>query len=362
MRTAVDQTLESATTQEASEGRGVAVSVIIPARNEEQFLAECLDSLCRLEYPRESFEVILVDNGSTDRTLEIAERFKSSLDLRILQKAGVPISALRNLGAAAARGEVFAFLDADCRVPLSWLRDATALLRTQGAGVIGAEPLLPENVTWVSRAWLGRRPVEKRGEVSYVGTANFIVSRENFVRVGGFDESLETNEDCEFCHRIRAAGLSVLAFPQIAIVHLRVPRTLADFYRKQKWHGTHVFNVFLREISALANARAVFFALYTLTCLIGIVAGGFFALATHRVGLLALAFAAILLPPVLLAAQAAMVRKSWADWGPLAVLYLTYGFARAVCILNIRVWLAATRPAPVTGVARSSTRTQTPTP
>lgn len=359
MTTALDQTQESVA---RPGGRRIAFSVIIPARNEEQFLAECLESLCRLDFPAESFEVILVDNGSTDRTLEIAAQFKSSLGLRILQKAGVPISALRNLGAAAARGEVFAFLDADCRVPPSWLRDATALLHTPGAGVIGAEPLLPENVTWISRAWLGRRPVEKRGEVTYVGTANFIVSRENFLRVGGFDESLETNEDCEFCHRIRAAGLSVLAFPQIAIVHLRVPRTLADFYRKQKWHGTHVFKVFLREISALANARAVFFALYTLLCLMGIVAGGLFALTTHRVGLLAAAVVAMLLPSVLLAAQAAMARKSWADWGPLTLLYLTYGFARAVCILNARAWLTAARTAPGVSEARGSARAQNPAP
>ena len=344
------------------ERREIAVSVIIPARNEEQFLSECLESLCRLDFPRESLEVILVDNGSTDRTLEIATEFKSSLDLRIVQKAGVPISALRNLGAAAARGDVFAFLDADCRVPRGWLGDATALLRTQGVGVIGAEPLLPENVTWVSRAWLGRRPVEKRGEVTYVGTANFIVRRENFLRVGGFDESLETNEDCEFCHRIRAAGLSVLAFPQIAIVHLRVPRTLADFYRKQKWHGTHVLKVFLREISALGNARAVFFALYTLLCLAGIVAGSIFALAVHRYGPLAAAVAAMLLPPVVLAAQAAVARKSWPDWAPLTLLYLTYGFARAVCILNVRAWLSGVRPAPGATGTRNSARAQTPAP
>ena len=358
MTTAVDQTSESAT---RPQGRGLSVSVIIPARNEAQFLAECLDSLCRLDFPCGSFEVILVDNGSADQTLAIAERFQSSLDLRILQKAGVPISALRNLGAAAARGAVFAFLDADCRVPSGWLRDATALLRTKGAGVIGAEPLLPENVTWVSRAWLGRRPAEKRGEVTYVGTANFIVSRENFRRVGGFDESLETNEDCEFCHRIREAGLSVLAFPQIAIVHLRVPRTLADFYRKQKWHGTHVFKVFLREIPALTNARAVFFALYTLLCLVGIVAGGIFALATHWFGLLAAAAAAMLLPPILLAAQAAPARKSWADWVPLTLLYLTYGFARALCLLNVRAWLSAVRPAPSARETRDSAA-QTPAP
>jgi glycosyltransferase involved in cell wall biosynthesis len=345
-----------------TESRGVVVSVIIPARNEEQFLSECLESLRHLDFPRENFEVILVDNGSTDQTLEIAEQFKSSLDMKIFQKSGVPISALRNLGAAGARGDVFAFLDADCRVLPSWLKDATALLGTQGAGVIGAEPLLPENVTWVSRAWLGRRPAEKRGEVTYVGTANFIVSRENFLRVGGFDESLETNEDCEFCHRIRLSGLTVLAFPQIAVVHLRVPRTLADFYRKQKWHGTHVFKVFLRDIAALANARAVFFALYTLLCLAGIVAGGIFALAAHQYGLLGAAIAAMLLPPVSLASQAATARKSWSNWAPLMLLYLTYGFARAVCILNVRAWLAALRPAAHAREVRDSARAQTPAP
>lgn len=361
--TVVDQISESAIQPKANVAPDrVGVSVIIPARNEERFLDQCLESLCRLDYPRQAFEVLVVDNGSSDRTLEIARRFSSLLNLQILQKAGVPISAVRNLGAAAARGEVFAFLDADCRVPLTWLTEATALLGTERVGVVGAEPLVPENTSWIPRAWLGRRPAARRGEVSSLGAANLVVRRENFFSVGGFDETLETNEDCEFCYRIRAAGLSVQESPQLAVVHLRVPRTLRDFYRKERWHGRHVFKVFLRELPGLANARAVFFALYTLAGLFGLVWGTALALIARRFGPIQVFMLATILPPLLLSARAAMAYKRWRYLFALFALYLTYGVARAICILDLRTWLTGAQPSHGTRAAADSVRAQTPTP
>ena len=99
----------------------VSVSIIIPALNEARMIGKCLDSLTQLDFPRDHFEVILVDNGSTDDTIKIARSFTDRLRLRILQKKGVRISGLRNLGAREAQGEVVAFLDADCLAPSNWL-------------------------------------------------------------------------------------------------------------------------------------------------------------------------------------------------------------------------------------------------
>src|ERR1039458_10266218 len=97
------------------------VSIIIPAFNEEQSIRQCLDSLVRMGSPRESFEVIVVDNGSTDRTPEVVRSYSGALDLTVLAKADAHVSALRNVGALHARGSTFAFLDADCTVPPGWL-------------------------------------------------------------------------------------------------------------------------------------------------------------------------------------------------------------------------------------------------
>ena len=334
----------------------VKVSVIIPARNEEKFLAQCLTSLTQLSYPRELLEVILVDNGSQDRTVEIAQQFASALPLRILQKPGVHISELRNLGAADATGDVFAFLDADCTVKEDWLSGVTSALRTETTGVVGAEMLMPADASWVSRIWFWRGR-EKRGEVGYVGTANLSVSREVFLRVGGYDGSLETNEDCEFCFRVHSAGFTILAIPAIAVVHLRVPVRLSDFYRKQRWHGTHTFRVFLRNLPSLANLRAVIFAIWTLAAIFGLIAGLGVAVAGWGAALLVGSVAAILLPPALLSAQGIKNGKPLKHLPAMLVLYLTYGIARALCLLDLKNWIGqgernanVTKPAGSTSV------------
>src|SRR4051812_298488 len=101
---AVDQSMGAVQDTPATLQAAVSISVIIPALNEEKMNGRCLESLAGLDFPGGGFEVLLVDNGSTDRTLEIAKSFQSRLNLRVMEKAGVRISALRNLGAREAHG------------------------------------------------------------------------------------------------------------------------------------------------------------------------------------------------------------------------------------------------------------------
>jgi len=75
----------------------VSISIIIPALNEERMIGRCLESLAKMAFARDRFEVLVVDNGSRDKTLAIAESFQDRLNFRTLQKANVRISALRNL-------------------------------------------------------------------------------------------------------------------------------------------------------------------------------------------------------------------------------------------------------------------------
>src|SRR5581483_5212063 len=97
-------------TARSAQARTMTVSIIIPALNEERMIGRCLASLVALDFAHEKFEVILVDNWSTDKTLEIARSFQDQINLRILQKTCVRISGLRNLGAQEANGEIVAFL------------------------------------------------------------------------------------------------------------------------------------------------------------------------------------------------------------------------------------------------------------
>ena len=93
------------------------ISVIVPAYNEDQNIGKCLESLSHQTLPRDSYEIIVVDGGSKDRTREIASEYADMVFIQTSKKVG----GARNDGAQKARGEILATTDADCIIPPDWL-------------------------------------------------------------------------------------------------------------------------------------------------------------------------------------------------------------------------------------------------
>jgi len=334
---ATEQAVSATSAAQSAPAPAVSISIIIPALNEEKMIGRCLESLTKLAFGHDRFEVLVVDNGSRDRTLAIAESFKDRLNLKVLQQAGVRISALRNLGARAAAGDIVVFLDADCLAPSDWLDRIFTLAHANGAGVLGAHYLLPEDSSWVGRTWHRYQEAPKSGEVSHVPAGDLIMRREDFLKLGGFEESIQTNEDYELCERARKAGMHVRAFPQIGVIHLGTAQSLRVFFRKQAWHGTHVIKVFFRDPLKSHNRKAVSFAAYTLLSLLTVVVGLGWALAWHGPWLLPeIGFAVLCLPPTALAIKHVLSSRRYSDFIPLFALYLTYGIARAKALLSIK--------------------------
>ena len=94
------------------------ISVVVPAYNEEQNIAICLESLCRQTLPRVQYEIIVVDGESKDRTREIAARYADMVFIQTSKKVG----GARNDGVKAAKGEIIATTDADCILPPHWIK------------------------------------------------------------------------------------------------------------------------------------------------------------------------------------------------------------------------------------------------
>lgn len=314
-----------------------AVSVVIPALNEEKTIGRCLEALCHMDCGAQDFEVILADNGSQDSTVEIARSYMGRLHLRIIQRPGVYISALRNAAAKLAEGTALAFLDADCVPPPTWIAGILSHLRAMPNAVIGAHYMIPRDSSWIANAWYGRDP-GKIGIVNYVPGGDLIVAREDFTALGGFDESIQTNEDAEFCRRARLRGLNVVAFQQLAVEHLGTPQTLSAFFRKQHWQGTHVFKIFLRERGS-QNARPVALAAYTIITFLAAIVGIVLRVTGQQYHLLTFSVVALIAAPVVIGTQMAVRRKRIADAAILALLTLVYAFARSLCLLDIRTWL-----------------------
>jgi glycosyltransferase involved in cell wall biosynthesis len=326
--------LEAMRSRVQSTGR-VVLSVVIPVFNEERFIGDCLRSLEQQSIGSDKFEVIVVDNGSADRTLQTVAEFGGRLHLQVLPGRIGNISSLRNQGASVAVGSFLAFLDADCFPNSTWLGDAMKLLRLGDGGVIGAFYTIPEASGWVAKAWYRDMPTLKHGSISYVPSGNLFVSRNLFLRLGGFDGTIQTSEDFEFCQRVKSAGYSVQGFPKLSVVHAGTPQTCAEFYRKQRWHGNGVRTAFVRDMLHRGFARTVALTAYTVVGLVIAVLSLPVAMVTHRFTLLLAAPILLVGCSMALAMRAAASRNKWLFIPHLTILYLLYSLARALSLIGL---------------------------
>ena len=213
------------------------VSVIVCSYNGGPTLASCLDSLGKLNYPK--YEVILVDDGSTDDTSYIAAQFPW---VRYIHQSNQGLSHARNTGAAAAKGEVFAYTDSDCMVDPDWLYYLIGTLVSGDYAGVGGPNVTPPAKSWiqacVAAAPGGPSHVLLTDVVAeHIPGCNMAFYRWAFEGVGGFDtEYRKAGDDVDFCWRIQQAGW-VVAFSPTAIVWHYRRFTLRAFLRQQDGYG-----------------------------------------------------------------------------------------------------------------------------
>jgi glycosyltransferase involved in cell wall biosynthesis len=209
-------------------------SIIIPAKNEGRNIGACLASIFSTDFDTQRYEVVVVDNGSEDRTSEIAKNYGAT----VYVKPGLTISGLRNFGASQAQGNILVFLDADCTVEKNWLEAAAPYLQMQDVAVFGSAPILPPDSTWVQRTWFTIREKKQTvEEVAWLESMNMFIPRHVFFTAGGFDETLITCEDYDLCTRIGRLG-RIVSDKRIRAVHHGEARTLIHFFKKERWRAT----------------------------------------------------------------------------------------------------------------------------
>ena len=117
------------------------ISIIIPTYNRPKQLATCLESLTKLDYPRDSFEVIVVDDGSKTQLESVVNPFSGQLDITLIRQINNGAASARNTGAKQAKGQFIAFTDDDCMPSADWLRAIAARFKNAPESLIGGRTI-----------------------------------------------------------------------------------------------------------------------------------------------------------------------------------------------------------------------------
>ncbi|MGE3999640.1 MAG: glycosyltransferase [Planctomycetaceae bacterium] len=229
------------------------VSVVICSYNGAKTLPACLQSLMNLDYP--DFEVILVDDGSTDRTPRIADEFPQIIYHR---QANLGLSAARNVGAWLSTGDVVAYTDDDCVADEHWLTYLVCALEDQGVEAIGGPNLTPEKEGWVaqcvavspgnpSHVMLDDRHAE------HVPGCNMAFRRKTLMAMGGFDPQFRVaGDDVDICWRFLDAGLPIGYAPGAMVWHHR-RSTISAYARQQRGYGRSESMIYFKHPQRCAN-------------------------------------------------------------------------------------------------------------
>lgn len=202
------------------------VSVIVPVRNGAEYILEALASVAN--QPWQPLELIVVDDGSTDRTAETVHTFASSADLpvRYVYQTNAGPASARNHGLCLAEGELIAFQDADDIWTAGRLALQAALLRQYPAAdfVLGKTRIFGADPGLVAAAG-GGPDSEPRW---FLGVQCGLYRRHVFDKVGGFDARLRYNEDIDWFRRASALDIANIAVPEVVLLHRRHPGNMTN--------------------------------------------------------------------------------------------------------------------------------------
>ncbi len=218
----------------------VFTSVIIPVYNDEQDLEQVLERLSDQTISTEHFEVIVIDNGSTDSSKEVAQKYPFVQLLEETKFLNSPYSC-RNRGIEVSKGEIIALLDASCKPVSDWLEQALKCFNKKGSDLVGGEVLFDfkEKVT-AAKIYDAINNIRMKDSIenrNIAKTANLFVKKTLFYKVGFFPEGIRSGGDVRWTRRATSKGFSLI-FCEKAVVY-KTARAFSELLKKQWRVGTY---------------------------------------------------------------------------------------------------------------------------
>ena len=230
------------------------VSVVVVTYNSEQTVEETLSSLAGQTYPTDSYELIVVDGGSTDDTAARGEKYDAAFHV----VEGGTIGACRNHGVDVATGEYIAFTDSDCAVPATWLDSHVERIESRGDDIEGRDDVTIAGVGGPNRPfptdpWFSKLVGSLQGTVFGSGGSpqSYAIGEVRLVRSVAacnvmydaaifdshrYDDAVNVGEDAEFHFRLSEAGYRFVFDPTIAVSH-HLSSTFGSYCKKSRSYG-----------------------------------------------------------------------------------------------------------------------------
>lgn len=221
------------------------VSVLVPVRNEEQFIAQTLEAILAQDYPG-PLQILVIDGMSNDQTPHIVQKIaEAHPQVELLENPACIVSAALNVGVANAKGEILLRVDGRSLLPPQYIVRCVSLLMDTGAANVGGMQVP------IATTYQGRAVAAAMDSPFGVGPARFRFGRRLqevdtvylgawprwvFEKVGAFDETQVRNQDYEFNYRLRMAGGTILFSPELKVAYAGRP-TIAKLWRQYFLYG-----------------------------------------------------------------------------------------------------------------------------
>ena len=221
------------------------VSVIVCTLNRKDFLKKCLNNLLNVNYPKSRYEIIIIDGGSIDGTIDMLK--KEFPQIRYIIETRPGVSYARNRGLENAKGDIIAFTDDDCIVTRNWLYELTSNFLPSNIGAVGGPVRFLQSIPrklFVKAALGGYDMGEKKQYVKFLITSNMAIRNEvaqkiKFdVKLGRRKRALFNNEDIDFCERISRMNYKLLYNPKAVVYHdINVERIKVQYILRRAFYA-----------------------------------------------------------------------------------------------------------------------------
>ncbi|MEK7188860.1 MAG: glycosyltransferase family 2 protein [Patescibacteria group bacterium] len=242
------------------------VSVIIPAYDEEMVIGECLKSLSKQSY--KNTEVIVVDDGSTDKTLEKVSLFTNHYSLvTVLRQKHLGAGAARNLGVKKATGDILVFVDADMTFDKNFISKLIKpIIQGEAIGTFSKDEYLTNKDNVWARCWNINRgfPSNKMHADNYPDSQKVFraIKREDFLKVGGFNEKAGYTDDWSLVDKL---GVEAITAPD-AIFYHKNPETLSEVFTQSRWMAKRRY-----KLGVVGSVFALFRVSFPVSVVIGLI-------------------------------------------------------------------------------------------